>query len=171
MSQDWGYDPKHKGCARVFYFEDCDRLQRTDFPEDMEKECIFPEFEISLSKELSLPGFHDLHETNLEMDKLIKKDKWNWEEYYECLNEFGYEDDEWGERTKFFGYADVIQNPMEEECEIISRGYSTGSPEAYALIPKKERESIKQVKKDWLLLFQMGTIENDSFQMMFGYSV
>ena len=68
----------------------------------------------------------------------------------------------------FLGYADVIQSPMEEECEIIGRGYSTGSPEAYAMIPQNERVSIKQVKNEWIMFFQMGTIENDSCEMMFG---
>ncbi|MGN0393732.1 MAG: YwqG family protein [Coprococcus sp.] len=168
MSQDWGYDIKHKGCARVFYFEDCEKLQKAALPSDLEEECVFPEFSVSFSNELSLPGFNDLHEINMEMDELIKKDKWKWEEYYECLEEFGYEYDGWGERTKFLGYADVIQSPMEEKCEIISRGYSTGSPEAYAMIPQNERVSIKQVKNEWIMLFQMGTIENDSYEMMFG---
>ncbi len=34
-SQCWGFDPKDKGCARVYWFEDVSELTPMDFPFDL----------------------------------------------------------------------------------------------------------------------------------------
>ena len=41
-TQCWGYDPKDKGCARVYWFEDISALAAADFPADMEDDFKFP---------------------------------------------------------------------------------------------------------------------------------
>ena len=57
---------------------------------------------------------------------------------------------------------------MEEECEIVTRGYRLGSPEDFAVIPDDILEQVKINSKDWILLFQMGTIETEDMDYMFG---
>ena len=73
-----------------------------------------------------------------------------------------------GERTKLLGYPDVIQNPMQEQCEAVKRGYRVGSSEDYSMISEDVKASIKESEDEWILLFQMGTIEDDNFELMFG---
>ena len=34
--------------------------------------------------------------------------------------------------------------------------------------PKKYKEEIKKASKDWILLFQMDTVESDNYELMFG---
>ena len=41
-TQCWGYDPKDKGCARVYWFEDLSALSAANFPADMEEDFKFP---------------------------------------------------------------------------------------------------------------------------------
>ena len=41
-TQCWGYDPKDKGCARVYWFEDSSALSAASFPADMEEDFKFP---------------------------------------------------------------------------------------------------------------------------------
>ena len=57
---------------------------------------------------------------------------------------------------------------MEEECEAVTRGYRQGSPEDYAKIPEEEKSDISEKSKDWILLFQMSTISDDDYELMFG---
>lgn len=76
--------------------------------------------------------------------------------------------DDWGEFTKLLGYPDLIQSPMEEECERVSRGYRCGSSEDYQKIPQAELKDIKEKADDWTLLFQMGTINANDYELMFG---
>ena len=48
-----------------------------------------------------------------------------------------------------------------EECEAVSRGFDMGSIESY-------QKEIKSASKDWILLFQMDTVESDDYELMFG---
>ena len=69
--------------------------------------------------------------------------------------------------TKLLGHPEVIQNPMEEECEAVTRGFDMGGVESY---PKQYQKVIRSASKDWILLFQMDTIETDDYELMFGDS-
>ena len=161
MTMKWGFSPEDKGCARVYYFSEEVSLHRTNVPEDLEGDARISECRITFEESISLPEFEDYKRLKPETIS-------GWEEYDETRTKLGYESDGWGDRTKLLGYADVIQNSMEEECEILSRGYGTGSPEEYAKIPTEERADIREKSRDWLLLFQMGTISTYASEMMFG---
>lgn len=158
ISSCWGFDPADKGCSRVYYFPEIDVLTLAETPEEMDEEAVIPEHEVKFEQQISVPDpsciSHDI----------------DYDEYWECSAEMGYEPDEWGDVTKLLGYPDVIQNPMENECERVTRGYRCGSPEDYAKIPESEKADILEKAKDWTLLFQMGTIETDDghYEMMFG---
>ena len=94
--------------------------------------------------------------------------EFHWDEYEECCKALGYEQDEMGDATKLLGYSDVIQSPMEEECETVTRGYSRGCPEDFKKIPKNVKEDITKKAGEWMLLFQMGTISTAETEIMFG---
>ena len=68
--------------------------------------------------------------------------------------------------TKLLGYPDIIQNSMEEECAAVTRGINMGG--IGYLYLKKYHDEIKKASKDWILLFQMDTIESDDYELMFG---
>lgn len=153
----WGFEPTDKGAARVFYFHDKTALSAKDFPQNMEEEACVPELKINFEKHISLAYPDDFY-----------LDDFDWDEYEECCSELGYAQDEMGDVTKLLGYPDVIQNPMEEECETVTRGYSRGCPEDFKKISETEKADIKKKSGEWILLFQVGTISTDKTEIMFG---
>ena len=152
----WGFDPKDEGSARVFWFPDSETLAPADFPDDMEQDFILPELPINCTPQVSLPDYWCM--------KL--PDEVTWDDYYACCAVCDYTEAE--DVTKLLGYPDVIQNPMEEECERVTRGYRCGNPEDYQKVPETEKEDIRAKASEWKLLFQMGTVETDDYELMFG---
>lgn len=161
MSMRWGFAPEDKGSARVYYFPEKESLIAMDMPGDMDPDAVMPELAVTFEKHISIPEFEDFPAESADMDI-------EWEDYDECRAECGYVCDEWGEVTKLLGYPDTIQSSMEEECESLARSYRRGCPEDYEAIPKDIIEEIEEKSKDWILLFQMGTVECDDQEFMFG---
>ena len=164
MTMRWGFDPEDTGCAKVYYFSEGTALSRTAAPKDLEEDAVMPECSISFDKHISLPEYQDYKKLDSEAQGNVRL----WEVYDEVCCELGYMRDNWGNRTKLLGYPDVIQNSMEEECESLLRGYRRGCPEDFAKIPENVKLEIKEKSTDWMLLFQMGTIETGDSEIMFG---
>ena len=59
ISMSWGFDPKDKGSARVYYFPDETELTLRDIPESMDEECIIPELAVTFESHISLPEFSE----------------------------------------------------------------------------------------------------------------
>ena len=152
----WGFDPKDEGSARVFWFPDSEALSPAVFPDDMEQDFILPELPINCTPQVSLPDYWCM--------KL--PDEVTWDDYYACCATCDYTEAE--DVTKLLGHPNVIQNPMEEECERVTRGYRCGNPEDYQKVPEAEKEDISAKASEWRLLFQMGTVETDDYELMFG---
>ncbi|MBP1546903.1 MAG: DUF1963 domain-containing protein, partial [Oscillospiraceae bacterium] len=131
-------------------------LSVRDFPDELDEEFILPELKICMEKHISVSDC---------LDEAIDCE---YEDYEKCCSECGYEVDEWGDVTKLLGYPDVIQKPMEERCESVTRGYRQGCPEDYRKIPESELADIKEAASQWTLLFQMGTVSVDDYELMFG---
>ena len=58
----WGYDPKDRGCARVYWFEDSAALEEAEFPDDLLEDYRFPALKIKMRAEPSFPGWEDFTE-------------------------------------------------------------------------------------------------------------
>ena len=165
-TQEWGYSPQNKGCAKVFYFEDSSNFELIDFPKNMEDDYKIPEFKINFKSNISLPSYEDFF--NLVEDKEELKDITE-NEFYDIYHS-AY--DELSKKylvpiekyIKLLAYPDVIQNSMEEECAVVARGFNMGG----IGYPKKYKEEIKKASKDWILLFQMDTVETSDYELMFG---
>ena len=157
VTMQWGFEPTDRGSARVYYFDDKTTLSARDFPQNMDEDVYVSELKISFEKHISLPYPDNFY-----------SDDFDWDKYEECCSELGYEQDAMGNVTKLLGYPDVIQNPMEEECEAVTRGYRRGCPEDFKKISEAEKEDIKKKAGEWILLFQMGTISTDETEIMFG---
>ena len=168
-TQEWGYSPQDKGCAKVFYFENNSNFDLIDFPKDMEDYYKIPEFKINFKSNISLPSYEDFF--NLIEDKEELEDITE-NEFYDIYHS-AY--DELSKKylvpiekyIKLLAYPDVIQNSMEEECEAVTRGFDMGDVESY---PKKYQKEIRSASKDWILLFQMDTVETSDYELMFGDS-
>ncbi|MDE6456092.1 MAG: DUF1963 domain-containing protein, partial [Dysosmobacter sp.] len=64
------------------------------------------------------------------------------------------------------GWPDIIQSSMTVECELVSQGYYLGGSQE---IPEAElREAERTSLEDWLLLFQLDSIQRGTFSLEFG---
>ena len=156
----WGYDPKDRGCARVFYFEDTSELSPAEFPDDLAEDMRFPEFKITAGVEKSFQSYEDF---------LVQRDPrvCNWEEFESAQKSLGIEEP--GECSKLLGWANTIQGNMTRECELVaSRGYYLG--DGWDNVTPRDRQEAEQwANRDWLLLFQLDSILDDgNFELFFG---
>ena len=163
-TEEWGYELKNKGCAKVFYYEDTSNFELIDFPKDMKDYCQVPEFKVTFKANISYPSYEDfdiIHNGGKEVAD-------NYEDfqdaYFDIYNKHMESFDSY---TKLLGHPEVIQNPMEEECEAVTRGFDMGGMESY---PKQYQKEIRSASKDWILLFQMDTVETSNYELMFGDS-
>ena len=125
----WGFDPKDKGSARVYYYPgSVSELQRTDFPLDLSDEFKFPEMPIKFTSKGELPAFEEF----IEWHEGVDYDKWN--DYDDVKvkmgfdSEFDTEEEQMGKINKFLGYANLIQGGMLLECEQVANGIYSGEP-------------------------------------------
>lgn len=158
----WGFDPKDKGGARVYYFEDISALSPAEFPDDLEEDFRFPEIGITARSEKSYQDFEDFV---VQREKMAME----WDRFDEVLESMGIEDpDDLDDSSKLLGWADVIQGNMTRECELVARrGYYLGSGWD-EVTPRDRQETEQWANRDWLLLFQLDTVENGDFELMFG---
>lgn len=161
-SQCWGFDPKDKGCARVYWFEDVSALRTAEFPLDMESDSKSPLIGIRMFSKPSCPSLMDF-------DNFFPYGE-DEDTFIAASCEFtGNEPEEMVSYSQLLGWPDVIQDTMYEQCDLVSKGYCLGDGIAYNRIPKDTRQySKKTAHERWILLFQLDTIENDDFCMMFG---
>ena len=157
-SQPWGYDPKHRGAARVFWFPAERKLVETDFPCEMEGDFRLPELSLHLEAAPSLPDWDDLETLAPETAGQLEDGYRDLRKTYGCSPQYA---------SHLLGYPDLIQNPMAAECEQVTRGYNCGS--GPVPLSPEERAEIAAASRDWLLLFQMGTVDDrEDFELMFG---
>lgn len=159
----WGYDPKDKGCARVYYFEDVSVLSPAEFPDDLKEDFRFPEIAVSAYSEKSYQDFEDFI---VQREKMAQE----WEKFEAAEKGLGIYSGTDSECSKLLGWANTIQGNMTRECELVARrGYYLGNPDGWEHVTPRDRQETEQwANRDWLLLFQLGTVENDDFELMFG---
>ena len=154
----WGYDPEENGCARVYYFEDVNGLSAAELPEDIREDYRLKEYDLSFEAKASYPSFEEL-DCHAETD-------FDFEVYDEILEKMGCDIDP--ERHKLLGYADPLQGEMLTECERVTRGLYCGDAESYRNTPEDEEAAILEAAPDWILLFQMTSIDEEDCCLMFG---
>lgn len=148
----WGYDPADEGCARVYWFENTEELKPVSFPNDLTDSYRFPKLQINLSAQDSYPDYETLPQN------------YDSEEYEEFFEKIHCEEDE--NISKLLGWADTIQAEMESECELVTNNYNVSD---YSSIPESDVEKASRVApKKWQLLFQLGTVRDDDFELTFG---
>lgn len=160
LTMTWGFSPNDRGSARVFYYDgEIEALVSTDFPEDMEKDCIIPEAKIDFESMNDYPiDFFDYYDDEDSDEEISRKEK----EYEKDLEELGYKTD----TTKLLGHPELIQGEYFEECEGVARKnlYYGSAPIKYGDL----KNEIKENAKDWILLMQMSEFEFEDYGLYFG---
>lgn len=155
---EWGFELKSEGYARVYYFPETEGVVPTQIPEET-KEWSVGEQALTFADAVSLlSSFAYSRRSGKEVD---------WDTYNELRAEFGYDAAAHEDNPmKMLGYADEIQNEMEPECELYSRGIDGDVQEE--LSEEEETELVRNAADRWVLLFQMGTVEDDETELMYG---
>lgn len=184
----WGYDPRDVGSARVYYFSGSEQeLIETEFPEDLEEDYRMPEFAVEFSSVISMPdyqeaedlldnqqqsdfdGLHSRYGMDInctEQEDLDGEADFDiYDTYEEIRKELGYEPPS-DTLTGLLGYAELIQNPIPMECELVSNGFYAGR--GWPKMSEKEKTNLIENMKEWVLLFQLDTVEIGDFCLMFG---
>lgn len=160
----WGFSPQDRGSAKVFYYDgEIEDLVPTDFPKDMEKDCIIPESKIDFESMNDYPiDFLDYYDVDDSDEEMERKEK----EFEKDLEELGYKAD----TTKLLGHPELIQGEYWEECEGVARKniYYGSAPIKYG--SDEVKKSIKENAKDWILLMQMSELEIGDYGLYFGDS-
>lgn len=159
-SQRWGFDPKDKGCARVYWFENISALSAAGFPAEMEEDFRFPMVKIKPARKTSCPSWTDFSE--------VFPDEEDDDAFHAAWYELTGEDlEEVEDRSQLLGWPDVIQSSMFDECDLVTQGYYLGS--GWNKVPKEVLQRAKESARDrWMLLLQLDTVECGDFELMFG---
>lgn len=155
-SQRWGFDPTDKGCAQVFFDSgETSALKETPLPADLEEGFRLPEIPIGFRSRGDVPDwseYAEFHDTDGDYDT-----------YTEAREKLMDGDN----ISKLLGYADCIQGSMLVECELAGRrGIYTGR--GYPKMTEAEEKQLLLDAQEWILLFQLDTVEKDDFELMFG---
>ena len=160
----WGFSPQDRGSAKVFYYDgEIEDLLPTDFPEDMEKDCIIPESKINFESMNDYPiDFLDYYDVDDSDEEMERKEK----EFEKDLEELGYKAD----TTKLLGHPELIQGEYWEECEGVARKniYYGSAPIKYG--SDEVKKFIKENAKNWILLMQISELEIGDYGLYFGDS-
>lgn len=160
-SQRWGYDPKDVGCARVYWFPEKTALRPEDFPEELEEEFRLPALPVRGRMERRFPGYDDAAVAAGKAEGELNR-----KAFATAYSMTAGKRETDGSVHRLLGWPDIIQSSMTMECELVSRGYYLGGGQE---IPEAElREAEWTSLENWLLLFQMDTIQRGKFSLDFG---
>ncbi len=177
-SDRWGFDPQDAGCSRVVYVEDASALERGSFPEGLDKEYRFAKRAVELKPVLIPPSWGDtdeaqeqavidIYEQETPAERLLRdreSGKYMYAPggiYHRLLAEWrGLTEDYYDSRSCLLGNPVLLQDEMRTECEEAARRRASGMA-CEDEFSEKEKEEIEAAKEDWLLLFQLASIQDE----------
>ena len=147
--QPWGYDPCDRGAWKVIYLPgDSHDLVATAPPREVHNLRLYP-CRVAATPEWTLPDPVYLNHSDTD---------WDLEEY-EALRTKLAGGSAWGDvKHRMFGHPDVVQNPMELECQLASSGVYVGDLEGYE---SERAKALKHGADDWRLLLQIDSDEDN----------
>lgn len=146
-TQPWGFDREDQAYTKVLFFEDVDKIQPAELPENYSEDALFPCLPIQFNSAASYPGWEDyelLHSRMSEDDI---------DEYTNVFEALGYDDGY--EQSKLLGWANVVQGSMIETCEEMTAA-------------DDEEKSTEEMLNDWQLLLQLNSFYYEDFELLFG---
>lgn len=144
-SEPWGFDPADRGSCRVMY-ANCDRtaLLRTAPPKDADPDDQAECCQVDASAILSLPSDVPGVEYGTPVYEAL-------EQLRESLLPAS------GAAHQILGHPELIQNPMELECQLVSNGIYCGDSTGYE---SAQAAPLAPGAADWRLLLQIDTDED-----------
>jgi uncharacterized protein YwqG len=139
--QPWGYDPRHRGAARVVYIDGtADSLRRAEAPAGAHA------FAASAVKSDLVPTLPEW-----EQQPGLKREQFG---MYQSLRQ-----DLSGPAPhhRLLGWPTEVQGEMSLECQLVSHGIYSGSPDGYE---SDQARDLRAGASDWLMLLQLDTDEN-----------
>ena len=151
LGDGWGYDPADRGSFAA-YIADGDREFPTPHAEHPELGVIeleFAERRMTPVAELVLPSpFADEAPQDLDDDQD--------EAYFDLFDEFNDAFFDGAARHRICGLPDIVQNPMERQCQLASHGIDLGSRD----YDRERAAALAPGAADWRLLAQIDTDED-----------
>jgi uncharacterized protein YwqG len=143
-NQPWGFSPRDKQGARVYYTElPPEQLQRTESPAGESKSQVC---KLETELQWTLTDVMEIDVPEKESDT-----------YCDLSYDINDNSDN-GLVHRMLGHPQLIQSEMRLECELVANGIYCGDAEAYGSTRAAELE--KQAA-DWMLLLQIDTDENN----------
>ena len=157
LSGGWGSDPTDSIGFRLIYVPDIEQATRAQSPEFSDEVPTFEEKFVQPIGRLEHCPSQGLH---FEALTLSDEDRGTYEE-------FDYRVPETNDRSghKIMGWPHIIQNPMEEECALVTSGIYCGDAKGYN---SPEAERILAQPNEWTLLLQIDS--DDAVGMEWGDS-
>lgn len=154
----YGYESRDKGGFRAFWFDESKPLVCSEYPIGIPERNMLPRLGIRFTREATYPHCEDfIILTDRQID--------DYDKFEEAEKELSIHRNDRMHRT--LGWADLIQNNTTWKCELLSRGYSFGAD--FMKIPEEIRNGTKLPSVHrWKLLFQIGTVKEGNFTLMFG---
>lgn len=152
VEQPWGFDPKDApGFHLIWHEGGAEGLERRTMPDIFADTSIFydgPVMPRTLkgSPTLFLPDDGEAVTERLNIPEAI------WDAY----REWTYEREDNMLDHRLGGYPAIVQNPMQEECALVTAGKYCGNGDAYSDPANAE---ILATAKDWILLLQIDSDE------------
>lgn len=151
-----GFMVNEKDSARILFYEgDTETLKEREFPEELEEDFQIPQFDIQFATQSEVPLCEEYEQ--------ITQESVSYGEYDDDLEALGLYRDGDQEITKLLGYADLCQGSMLLICEMIRNGI-----DCHNFDYLKHKDEYIDAVSEWLLLFQVDTISNSEFELMFG---
>jgi uncharacterized protein YwqG len=152
----WGFDPKDRGSARVYWFPESIEVQRLDFPGQLSDDGRFPAGQVAFREVLTLPP-HQARDLKVLGFSPEEDDAYfdMWESWQDQIAD--------GEEHQLLGHPNPVQDEMQLECQLVSNGIYCGTPDGYR---DPRRAALELGAGDWQLLAQVDS--DDTLQMMWG---
>lgn len=154
----WGFNPEDANGWKVFFYDgDMAALSRREAPEDLEEDdngTVFGTARMCFEAGMELPA----PESDLTNDLDLPEDEETEDAYWEYMDELHEEC-----INKLLGHADPVQSGMELECEYVTQGINSGTPEGYQTAKSK---GLDKNAGRWNLLMQVDS--NEDIGMMWG---
>lgn len=166
INQPWGFDPKDRQSAVVFYTDATTSLSRASMPEGSSpNEIVLPSCAVKFTAVPSLPTTDSeifiqlLRQLGFSTKTLLAYvDKYR-EFYDEVRQRFTNNEPQ----HQLLGHPNIVQNDMKLECQLVTHGIYCGDSSGYEDPRRKELEA---GAAEWKLLFQFDS--DDGLGVMWG---
>lgn len=160
LSQCWGFDPRDSVGFKVIYAPDIDGAATAQKPDFFDEVPSYKEVFVEPALRFEQSPAEGVHFEKMPISEADKEAYLQFDELVEDQTQLG-----WPSLPahKVRGWSNIVQNPMEEECALVTSGIYCGDSEGY---DSPEAKRIMAEPNDWVQLLQIDSDDNTG--MMWG---